>query len=171
MNGRIKIIDDSPQIRAALPEDLGTILNVEQSAFPPNRQASLDTFRNRLELFPQGFLVVEQDGTIIGFETSLLTLDMRSLRELDQPDEMIHTSSGIVYYLRSLAIQKEFQRRGIGKALTDEALKLAKALNKKVFRLTAARDVEQFYTKLGFQRITEYQDFHGIPQAIWELKL
>ena len=166
-----KIMYNKLQTRAATLEDLDSILDVEKSAFPPNRQASPDTIRKRLQLFPQGCLVAEQNGKLVGFETSLLTKDIFSITELDQPDENIHDPSGIVYYLRSLAIKQEFQRRGIGKALTEETLKLARKLKKQIFRFTAARDVEQFYAKLGFQRVSEYQDFHGLPQAIWELRL
>jgi len=171
MSEQREIIDNPPQIRTASLKDLSSILNVEKSAFPPSRQASPDTLQKRLQLFPQGCLVAEQDEKIIGFETSLLTLDVRSITELDQLDEMIHNPSGTVYYLRSLATKQEFQRQGIGKALTEEAIKVARKFKKKIFRLTASQDVEQFYIKLGFQRITEYQDFHGLPQAIWELKL
>lgn len=167
MSKQVEIIDNSPQIRAASLEDLDFILNVERSAFPPNRQASLDNLQKRLQLFPQGCLVAEQNGELVGFETSLVTRDIVSIVELDQPDEVIHDPTGIVYYMRSLAIKQEFQRRGIGKALTGEAIKLARVFNKQVFRFTAAQNVENFYTKLGFKRISEYQDFHGLPQAIW----
>lgn len=171
MSKQIKIIDNRPLIRAASLEDLDLILNVERSAFPPDRQASLDTLRKRLKLFPQGCLVAEQNGELVGFETSLITRDISSIMELDKPDEAIHDPAGIVYYLRSLAIKQDFQRRGIGKALMEKAIKLAGELNKQVFRFTAAQDVEDFYTKLGFERISEYKNFHGLPQAIWELKL
>lgn len=63
--------------------------------------------------------------------------------------------------IRSLAVSKECQNKGIGKKLIERCLKEAKSLGvKKVFALTYT---PQFFKKLGFKDI----DKNSLPQKIW----
>jgi len=63
--------------------------------------------------------------------------------------------------IRSLAVKKEYQKRGIGKKLVRRCLGEAKALGiKRVFVLTYQQD---FFKKLGFADI----DKSSLPQKIW----
>jgi len=63
--------------------------------------------------------------------------------------------------IRSLAVSKEYQNKGIGKKLIEHCLKEAKSLGvKKVFALTYN---PQFFKKLGFKDI----DKNSLSQKIW----
>lgn len=63
--------------------------------------------------------------------------------------------------IRSLAVEKNWQRMGIGKNLVKRCLKEAKSLGiKRVFALTYHAD---FFKKLGFKEI----DKSKLPQKIW----
>lgn len=63
--------------------------------------------------------------------------------------------------VRSLAVKKEYQQKGIGRKLVKKGLAEAKALGiKRVFALTYQPD---FFRKLGFVDI----DKAGLPQKIW----
>jgi len=63
--------------------------------------------------------------------------------------------------IRSLAVRKEYQRKGIGQRLVRECLKEAKSLGiKRVFALTYN---PEFFRKLGFADI----DKSELPQKIW----
>lgn len=63
--------------------------------------------------------------------------------------------------IRSLAVVKESQKRGIGKALIKRCLSEARSLGiKRVFALTYQPD---FFIKLGFRDI----DKSSLPQKIW----
>lgn len=88
------------------------------------------------------FVIWEQADSIVG--TCALHIAWEGLAEV-----------------RSLAVAKEFQRRGIGKALVMACLEEAKALEvEKVFALTYK---PAFFQKLGFKE-TEKSNF---PQKIW----
>lgn len=63
--------------------------------------------------------------------------------------------------IRSLAVDKEYQRMGIGKRLVRECLKEAESLGlKRVFALTYH---PEFFRRLGFVDI----DKSSLPQKIW----
>ncbi len=63
--------------------------------------------------------------------------------------------------VRSLAVRKEYQRRGIGRRLVKKCLAEAKAMGiQRVFVLTYQSD---FFRKLGFLDI----DKSTLPQKIW----
>lgn len=92
-------------IRNAKPTDLPAILKVEIDAFPAGRQATIETFRNRLSLFPLGFLVLIFTNKIVGLATALLTKEINTIGDLDDlPDKKLHQPDGNSYYLRSMAI-------------------------------------------------------------------
>ncbi len=88
------------------------------------------------------FVLWEQDGLIVG--TCALHVAWEGLAEV-----------------RSLAVVKKFQGRGIGKALVTACLEEAKALEvERVFALTYK---PAFFQKLGFKE-AEKSNF---PQKIW----
>jgi len=63
--------------------------------------------------------------------------------------------------VRSMAVLREYQRKGIGKRLVNRCLKEAKALGiKKVFALTYN---PEFFIELGFREI----DKNTLPHKIW----
>ncbi len=63
--------------------------------------------------------------------------------------------------IRSLAVDKKYQKRGIGRSLVKQCLKEAKALGlKRIFALTYH---PEFFRKLGFLDI----DKSSLPQKIW----
>ncbi len=88
------------------------------------------------------FFICEYKGEIIG--ASALHILWENLAEI-----------------RSVAVSKEYQKKGIGKKLIDRCLKEAKALGvEKVFALTYN---SKFFKKLGFKDI----DKNTLPQKIW----
>ncbi|OGW26404.1 MAG: GNAT family N-acetyltransferase [Nitrospirae bacterium GWC2_42_7] len=88
------------------------------------------------------FLVVEDKGKISG--VCALHILWEDLAEI-----------------RSLAVRKEYQGKGIGQKLVKECMKEAKALGiKRVFALTYNTD---FFSRLGFKEI----DKSDLPQKIW----
>ncbi|MFC1514271.1 N-acetyltransferase [Candidatus Omnitrophota bacterium] len=63
--------------------------------------------------------------------------------------------------IKSLAVEKKYQKKGIGKSLVDACLKEAKVLGiKKVFVLTYE---PAFFKKLGFKLISKEK----LPHKIW----
>lgn len=97
---------------------------------------------NELYETVRDFLVCEIDGTVCG--VCALHIMWEDLAEI-----------------RSLAVEKRFQGRGIGTDLVKRCLREAKLLGiEKVFALTYHPD---FFKRLGFQDV----DKSVLPQKIW----
>jgi len=159
------------QIRPALESDLESILSVEFSAFPPHRHGDRSTFLTRLRLHAFGFLAACVDDELVAFTTGYPIEDRATLTLLDLPDPELCKPQGSGYYLRSVAVQQTHQRSGLGKTLISCQLARARMLGKSFFRFTASEELENYYSNLGFKRITEYDDFHSVKQAVWNLAL
>jgi GNAT superfamily N-acetyltransferase len=151
--------------------DLSSILEIEQSAFPPNRWATEAALRNRLALFPTGTWLALSHSTPVAFANGFPIRDLKSQEELNSPDEILFNVDGPVWYLRNLAVRKEFQKQGFGKLLVQRQIILAKQFGARSFRFTAASDVTLFYSSLGFTQIFAPREFHGVPQSVWNLEL
>jgi hypothetical protein len=60
-------------IRRVLPRDLDECFTVETSGFPPEEAATRRTIRQRIEAFPESFLLAEVDGRVVGILNSAPT--------------------------------------------------------------------------------------------------
>ena len=60
-------------IRHVLPKDLDDCFAVETAGFPPEEAATRQTIKLRIEVFPEGFLVAEVDGKVVGILNSAAT--------------------------------------------------------------------------------------------------
>lgn len=159
-------------IRPAQISDLNEILKVERSAFPKHLQAKKNTFLERLKLFPTGFLIAEHNGKIVAISTALIIDKSSSIKDLDYPPQQIFRSDGNTYYLRSLAVDKQFQKQGIGKKLINAHLQNARVQGLKTFVFTSAQEVEGYYLKLGFTKVGNYTPFaEGIKEVLWKKEL
>ncbi|MCM8785867.1 MAG: N-acetyltransferase [Candidatus Omnitrophica bacterium] len=88
------------------------------------------------------FSIIEKNGKIIG--CGALKIVWKDLAEI-----------------RSIAIKKQFQKKGYGKRIVEELLKEAEQLKiKKVFVLT---NKPEFFSKLGFEKISKQK----LPHKIW----
>ena len=58
------------RIRKAVTEDAQRLAQVEAICFPESEAASLESIRNRLQVFAECFWVMEEDGVIIDIPPS-----------------------------------------------------------------------------------------------------
>ena len=112
------------RIRTAVPEDSGIVLSILRDGRLP-----ADGVEDR---FPVGYIVAEAGGSVI----AVGGLEM-------------YGSFGL---LRSVAVAPEWQGQGIGKALTERLLELARYMGlKAIYLLTTT--AQAFFEGKGFQRI------------------
>jgi amino-acid N-acetyltransferase len=106
------------------------------------REQMIPRSLNELYETLRDFVICDADGTVCG--VCALHIMWEDLAEI-----------------RSLAVDKVHQKRGIGKNLVRECLKEARALGvKRIFALTYSPD---FFKKMGFKDA----DKSSLPQKIW----
>src|SRR5574339_192009 len=99
-------------IRSVLPGDLEECYLVEISGFPPEEAATRETIKLRIDTFPQGFLVAEMDGRVVGMLNSAATnKDDISDKELKQLVGHEANRKNIVVF--AFAVLQAFQKREI----------------------------------------------------------
>ena len=59
-----------PLFRQATPQDAETCYQIEISAYEGDEAATLAKIRTRIAQYPQGFLILEQAGEVVGFINS-----------------------------------------------------------------------------------------------------
>jgi len=142
-NSTITIESAKNLSRGDVESFLEEVMEVEKSAWPPELQASKEKFASRLNVFPEGFLVVKVNGKIKGVTTSLITTYNQSTgqtwREVTDNGmiKKTHDPSGDSLYVVSVGVSSDLQGQGIGGKLVQSQLELAKKLGLKYLYLGA----------------------------------
>jgi len=113
------------------------IIHVENSVWPVGFQSSVDVFKSRMNVFPQGFMIAEKEGTVKGFTTSqILNYDpeiKKTWYEITDHGNLVktHIPSGDSLYVVSISVAPEFQGQGIGTQLIEAQKDLVRRLGLK----------------------------------------
>lgn len=151
-------------IRQAAPSDLEHCLVLEQACFPPAEAASRENIAIRLADFPQGFLVAEAGGRIVGQVNSGAT------HKDDISDEAFkgligHEPDGANIVVFSLAVLPEMRRGGLGAQLMREFIAGSRKRGHQQVLLLCKDALVPFYSRLGFADRGISASTHG--GAVW----
>jgi GNAT superfamily N-acetyltransferase len=111
------------------------MLLVERESYPPDMQADEEKLRDRLEVFPEGQLIVLLDGSPAGYATNqILQFEPggpgRCWLQCTNGGYVrsTHDPGGNALYFISTGVRAALRRRGIGSLLYDGRLALARRL-------------------------------------------
>jgi [ribosomal protein S18]-alanine N-acetyltransferase len=114
--------------RTALPRDLNDILKVEQTCFAADFCESASIFAERIKVFPEGFIIMEFEGNVMGFLCSEIWNYKENLSSKDfslgHSIAQVHQASGNELYISSWGIAPDFRGEGLGKELFDKSLEI-----------------------------------------------
>lgn len=156
-------------IRPAQYSDLPDVAQIDFAAFSPyGTEESAEIFEKRLRTFPEGFVVAEQNETIVGYGTSEKWLVDRE-PELDEDPSLTHHSDGRIFCITAMAVDLDYWRRGIGSLILEALLSIAKhhGCEKVVLETTHAQGL---YEKHGFSTVAERTQ-RDVSLSIMELEL
>ena len=136
-------------IRTVLPKDLDECFLVETSGFPPEEAATRETIQLRIETFPQGFLVAEMDGRVVGMLNSAAT-DKDDISDEELKQLIGHDPGGKNMVVFALAVLPEFQKRGIARQLMSRFVEEARQREKENVLLMCKRHLIAYYEEMGF---------------------
>jgi ribosomal protein S18 acetylase RimI-like enzyme len=138
-------------VRLAVPQDVDTIKRVSESGTRTLREVyspSAKALANRQTLLTDSLiLVAEFDDVIVGV--------MRLRAEEDR------------LHIFGLAVDDAFRKRGVARALLDEAMKRTQSLGKQAVSLYTVRETGnvQIFERLGFRTISERPDEFSVSST------
>ncbi|MBG0790772.1 MAG: GNAT family N-acetyltransferase [Desulfovibrionaceae bacterium] len=150
-------------IRIVTPDDLLACHTIEANCFPAPEAALTTSLRTRIEEYPEGFLVAELGGKVVG------QINSGSTHKEDITDEAFkqligHDPDGRNMVVFSLSVHPKFQHRGIGGKLMDEFINMAREMGKSTVKLLCKHDLIPFYARHGFHDDGLSASAHGGAQ-------
>lgn len=133
--------------RNARPDDLDGVLSIQTVVFP-GFQEGRATFAERLQLYPDGFFVVEEEGTIKGYLVSY---------PFQRPNPpLLDTLIGSIspdcdaYYVHDLSLFPEMRGRGAAVAMVEAMTSVARKAKFSRMGLIAVGGADVFWSRFGF---------------------
>jgi predicted N-acetyltransferase YhbS len=147
-------------IRQVHPGDLDDCYLVETSGFPPEEAATRETIKLRIDTFPQGFLVAETEGRVIGILNSAAT-DKEDLSDEELKQLIGHDPNGKNLVVFALAVLPEFQKRGFANRLMSRFVEEACTRHKQSVLLMCKQHLISYYERMGFTHAGRSRSTHG----------
>lgn len=147
-------------IRHVLPRDLDECYLVEVSGFPPEEAATRETIKLRIDTFPQGFLVAEMNGTIVGILNSAAT-DKDDLSDEELKQLIGHDPDGKNLVVFALVVLPEFQKQGIANQMMTRFVEEARTRKKENVLLMCKQHLIAYYERMGFAHVGLSRSTHG----------
>lgn len=147
-------------IRMVEPDDLTACHTIEANSFPPCEAAWTTSLRNRIETYPEGFLVAEHGGRVVG------QVNSGSTHKDDLSDEEFkqligHDPDGSNIVIFSLSVLPEYRSKGIGTRLLADFLELAREMGKTKVMLLCKEEMIGYYERRGFRDNGVSASCHG----------
>ena len=155
---------ETMQIRHADIRDAQRLAEIELACFPPEQAASKEQIMDRLEVYPECFWLMCEDGEIIAFADGFVT-DEKDLRDEMYADASMHDPGGEWQMIFGVNTIPGKRNRGIASKLIRACLEEARSLSRKGAVLTCLENMIPFYERLGFVNEGISQSVHG--DAVW----
>jgi ribosomal protein S18 acetylase RimI-like enzyme len=146
--------------RNATIKDLETINVIENICFPPNEAASSESFTKRLQVFPNHFWILENEGNIIGFINGMITDNEKIVDEMFENAEL-HNENGKWQSVFGLAVSPEYRKSGYAGQLINHVIQKSKEQNRTGITLTCKEYLIPYYQKFGFTDLGISGSVHG----------
>lgn len=156
-------------IRTVTLADTEKCFEIESHCFEPSEAATLEKIKKRAQVYPEGFMVAEQNGEVIGLINCGAT-DQLDLADEDFKDMTGHHPNGKSVAIFSVAIDPKVQGKGVGKTLLNDFIERMKKAGKESILLICKDNLIGFYKKFGFQTLGKSNSTHGGFEW-WEMAL
>jgi len=154
-------------LREAEPSDIESIINLEKQCFNAYTQESEEVYKNRMKYFPQGFIVLEDDGVLCGavsseiwnYKENISIEDFTLGHSIEKSDP-----SGDELYVSSLCVSPRYRGKNYGKRLLNELFVRVRTRFSKVTKgillvNEAWTNAIRIYRDLGFEYANEFPNF------------
>lgn len=139
------------RFRMVRPNEAETAEAIETICFPPNEACILPIMKQRVQMAPECFVVMEEKSTgkAIGY-INAITTDESKLRDEFFTDIRLHDPKGQYVMILSVAVLPEYRGQGLATEMMAEFLKRQRKNGKKGAVLTCLESKVNLYRRMGF---------------------
>jgi ribosomal protein S18 acetylase RimI-like enzyme len=147
-------------LRHAVPRDACRCFEIESTAYEGDEAATLAKIAKRIDVYPQGFLVLEVDDELVGFINSgcahQVAMSDSAFKEL-----VGHDPAAPKVVIMSVAVAPAWQGRGFSKLLMAEFLRRMRAAGKREVHLMCKQGHIELYRRMGYDYVQQSASNHG----------
>lgn len=148
------------EFRNAKPTDATRCFEIETDAYEGDEAASLAKIAKRIGTYPEGFLILEIDGQVVGFINCGCAYNVEMSDE--EFKELIgHDPDAPNVVIMSVVVDPEQQGKGYSKALLVEFEKCMRGRGKAAIHLMCKEQHVQLYEKFGYVYQQPSDSDHG----------
>ena len=146
--------------RTAQLSDLDRVTEIEYICFPAKQAATRAAFEQRIKTFPSHFILLEHEGTPIGFVNGAV-LDARHIEDEMYERTDSHNERGAYQSVYGLDVLPEYRGRGLAHKLMAQLIDQAKKEGRRGVTLTCLDEKISFYETMGFKNEGVSNSSHG----------
>lgn len=149
-----------PSFRQARPQDAARCYDIEVSAYEGDEAATLAKIATRISQYPQGFLVMELSGEIVGFINSGCAHDVVLADEAFK--ELVgHDAAAPNVVIMSVAIDPAHQGKGYASPLMRTFVEHMRGLGKSSIHLMCKERHVPLYEHMRYRYVRPSPSSHG----------
>ena len=146
--------------RQAEPRDVARCFEIERTAYEGDEAATEEKIAKRIAVYPEGFLVGEADGQIVGFINSgcarHVVMSDESFKEL-----VGHEADAPNVVIMSVVVDPAHQGRGYSTLLMREFVARMRCAGKAALYLMCKSRHVDLYAKQGYRYVKLSDSTHG----------
>lgn len=150
----------APTFRTAVCTDVSRCFQIETSAYEGDEAATREKIATRIDQYPQGFLVMQLDGEIIGFINGGCAYDVAMSDEAFK--ELVgHDPDAPNVVILSVAIDPAHQGKGYASLMMRAFVERMRAMGKRAIHLMCKERHIELYARMGYRYVKPSASGHG----------
>jgi ribosomal protein S18 acetylase RimI-like enzyme len=147
-------------VRSVKESDLERCFEIETVSYAGDEAATKEKILPRIQTYPEGFLVLENEKEIIGFINSGATHNVK-LSDEEFKELIGHDPTGKHIVIMSVVIHPEYQGRSMASILMKCFIESMRKMGKTDIYLICQTELITLYAKYGFVYLGESDSDHG----------
>lgn len=145
--------------RNARPTDEDICFEIETSAYEADEAATLEKISKRFEVFPDGFLVLEIEGRVVGF-INCGCADKVEMSNEEFKELVGHDPDAPNVVIMSVVIDPSHQGKGLSRKLIEEFVERMRRMGKATIHLMCKEHHVPLYEKFGYRYLRPLSSDH-----------
>lgn len=148
------------KVRNARQSDAVRCFEIETAAYEGDEAATLEKISKRIEVYPEGFLILEEHGEIVGF------INCGCAQDVEMSDEEFkelegHDPDAPNVVILSVVVDPAHQGTGLSRALMTEFVDRMRNMGKSAIYLMCKEHHVPLYQKFGYSYLHPSPSDHG----------